>query len=570
MNHRLEVLHPDIMLPSKADADAFHAGSSFAGHEERAAEPRWERIAGMAMLAAAIGIATIAIANSDESKGPSRELTPYPDACEYFAMARAMQQGTYPSIIIGGERLPSRYQPGYAVAMQPWLHVLPEPERVAAPIRVSQCAGLAIILVMFSCLRSQGMTLAAGLCALLVATLPWCVTYARAPLSDCLSAAFIAAACAATFQGNTKNSTPFRILAAILLGAAVTVRLQNVILAPLLIAIPPGPMPLFAALRQSALRSALPAIAFTATLVPMLALNSMLFGSLLKSGYDFWVPGSVSLTPNMIPKALAMLWREASLTAADYSAAHQYGTGAQLTPAYLVLAAIGLPRLRFSRATYPIIAALACYLLLCLMYRFQDLRFYGPILLAASIPAAIAAATAIAQLSRGRQNLGGGLVCACLALAFVGYPSQVDYPRRGWESQLPYTLGLRPHRDQYAPSRWNAVRELIAVADGAQSVVISDINAVYLSSLLPRTMRAVPLDMTDSGYVHSRAWRFDPATSVAAICDRADRGDRVYAAILTGGAGTDVSRLPPIDGHAWSLVPQTGTPARIYRLHRHP
>jgi hypothetical protein len=197
------------MLTSKAHAEVFYSGSSFNGHEEPAAEPRWERIAGMAMLAAAIGIAAIAIASSDESKGPSRELTPYPDACEYFAMARAMQQGTYPSIVIGGERLPSRYQPGYAFAMQPWLHVLPESERVAAPIRVSQCAGLAIILVMFSCLRSQGMTLAAGMCALLVATLPWCVTYARAPLSDCLSAAFIAAACAATFQGNTKTARLF-------------------------------------------------------------------------------------------------------------------------------------------------------------------------------------------------------------------------------------------------------------------------------------------------------------------------------------------------------------------------
>jgi hypothetical protein len=524
----------------------------------------------MALLAASLAIAAIAIAHSDESKGPTRELTPYPDACEYFAMGRAMQQGTYPSINIGGEQLPSRYQPGYAFAMQPWLHVLPPQELVAAPIRVSQCAGLATILVMFSCLRSRGMTLAAGLCALLVVTMPWCATYARAPLSDCLSAAFIAAACAAAFQGNSKNSTPFRVLAAVLLGAAVTIRLQNVMLAPLLLAMPPRPMPLFASLRQIALRSAAPAIAFAATLMPMLALNDMLFGSPLKSGYDFWVPGSVSPTPKTIPRALTMLWQEASLTATDYSAAHQYGTGAQVTPAFLVLAAIGLPLLRISRAAYPIVAALASYLLLCLMYLFQDLRFYGPVLLAASIPAAIAAATAISQLSRGRQMLGAGLVCTCLALAVVGYPSQVDYPRRGWEAQLPYALGLRPHRDQYAPPRWNAVRELISLADGGDTVVISDINAVYLSSLLPRTMRSVPLDMSDSGYVFSRVWRFDPATSVAVVRDAADSGEQVYAAILTGESGTDVSRLPAIDGHAWSPVHQTGTPARIYRLNRTP
>lgn len=194
------------MLPSKSPSDAITGDSAVGVHAESVAEPRWKRITGMTLLAASLAIAAIAIAHSDESKGPTRELTPYPDACEYFAMGRAIQQGTYPSINIGGEQLPSRYQPGYALAMQPWLHVLPPQELVAAPIRVSQCAGLATILVMFSCLRCRGMTLAAGLCALLVVTMPWCATYARAPLSDCLSAAFIAAACAAAFQGNSKNS----------------------------------------------------------------------------------------------------------------------------------------------------------------------------------------------------------------------------------------------------------------------------------------------------------------------------------------------------------------------------
>ncbi len=558
------------MIPSQPHAAAVRDGSSFAGHEEPAGEPRWEQIAGMAILAAALAIAAIASANSDESKGPSRELTPYPDACEYFAMGRAMQQGTYPSITIGDDQLPSRYQPGYAVAMQPWLYALPEQEWVSAPIRVSQCAGFVLILIMFSCLRGQGMTLAAGLCALLVATLPWCATYARAPLSDCISAAFVVAACAATFQGNTKNSTPLRILAAVLLGAAVTIRLQNAILAPLLLAMPPRPMPLFATLRQIGQRSALPIVAFGATLMPMLALNSMLFGSPLKSGYDFWVPGSVSLAFTTIPKGLAMLWQEASLTATEYSAAHQYGTGAQLTPAFLLLAAIGLPRLRIARAAYPIVAALASYLLLCLMYQFQDLRFYGPILLALSIPAALATATAMSRLARGQQILGSGLVCACLAFAVAGYPSQVDYPRRGWEAQLPYALGLRPHRDQYAPPRWNAVRELVSVAEGVETFVISDLNAVYLSSLLPHSIRSVPLDMSDSGYIHSRAWKFDPAKSVAAVREAAARGDRVYAAILTGESAADVSRLPTIEGHAWSSLPQTATPARIYRLQQLP
>jgi hypothetical protein len=76
--------------------------------------------------------------------------------------------------------------------------------------------------------------------------------------------------------------------------------------------------------------------------------------------------------------------------------------------------------------------------------------------------------------------------------------------------------------------------------------------------------------MSDSGYVFSRVWRFDPATSVAVVRDAADSGEQVYAAILTGESGTDVSRLPAIDGHAWSPVHQTGTPARIYRLNRTP
>jgi len=62
------------------------------------------------------------------------DLSPYPDAVEYFAQAKAMLKGGWPTIQIGYDKLPSRYPLGYPVLMLPWLKILSNADSILAPL----------------------------------------------------------------------------------------------------------------------------------------------------------------------------------------------------------------------------------------------------------------------------------------------------------------------------------------------------------------------------------------------------------------------------------------------------
>ena len=99
---------------------------------------------GTLLLVCALTFYYFTVLRVDYTKTPLLDLTPHPDATEYFAQAKALLRDGWPSIQIGYEKLPSRYPPGYPALMLPWLKILPEADAVPAPFRTSQTAGTAV------------------------------------------------------------------------------------------------------------------------------------------------------------------------------------------------------------------------------------------------------------------------------------------------------------------------------------------------------------------------------------------------------------------------------------------
>ena len=142
----------------------------------------------------------------DYTKTTLLDLSPHPDATEYFAQAKALLRDGWPSIQIGYEKLPSRYPFGYPALMLPWLKILPEADAGPAPFRTSQTVGLLLLLAVFAFYTYLAMPLTGGFAALLLATLPGFFTFCRSSLSDLSASVLICTSiyvCILGAQGRT-------------------------------------------------------------------------------------------------------------------------------------------------------------------------------------------------------------------------------------------------------------------------------------------------------------------------------------------------------------------------------
>jgi hypothetical protein len=126
------------------------------------------------------------------------DLGPYPDAVEYFAQANSILKDGAPTIQISYDKLPSRYPPGYALLMLPWLKLLRHKE-IFAPFRTNETLGLLLLISGFTFYFAIGRPLAGGLAALLLATQPSFISFSRSSLSDLSGAAAVVLAFALVY-----------------------------------------------------------------------------------------------------------------------------------------------------------------------------------------------------------------------------------------------------------------------------------------------------------------------------------------------------------------------------------
>ena len=524
---------------------------------------------GTLLFVCALAFYYFAVLGIDYHKTPLLDLTPHPDATEYFAQAKALLRDGWPSIQIGYEKLPSRYPPGYPALMLPWLKILPEAEAVLAPFRTSQTAGLLLLLVVFAFYTYLAMPLTGGFAALLLATLPGFFTFCRSSLSDMSASVLIVLAFMFAYLG-LKEERRWRIyVSAAFLGLSLNIRMQSLFFAPLLLVMAFFPE------RGTRLRwllhcAALP-IFFLLAASPGLALNTIEFHSPFKTGYDFWVPW----TPNKwsehrfslryLPNNVARLWSELALRRSGFSAANIFGTGTCFVPAFVLLTCVGLLFIRKGRFTFCALLSGLSFLAAALVYSVADIRLYLPLLLLLIAVAALPVTWATENLFTRKRIIVALVVFALFSGACVGYPSRSGYNTSGIDrSQAWDALQFTTPPSE---STWFiAQRRFLKVFGRQPGIVLSDIDPVYLNAFFPDWIVAAPLHWKHR-YRFSRSWHYGPDEALALVNRGLQESHAVYALFVSRRDMEEkMVRLPHVDGYEWVLAEDSTAEAAILKL----
>lgn len=251
---------------------------------------------GLLLLLCALTFYYFAVLRIDYKKTPLPDLGPYPDATEYFAQAKTLSKGRWPSIQIGYENLPSRYPPGYPALMLPWLKILAKTNSFLAPFRTNQTIGLLLLVTVFAFYAYLAMPFTGGCATLLLATFPGFFTFCRSSLSEISASALIALAFMFAYLGLSTECRWKIYVSAACLGLSLNIRIQSLFFAPLLLAM--YFFPVRGARQRWLINCAAVCVIFVLTASPVLVLNTIEFHSPLKTGYNFWTPYSSRLPPS--------------------------------------------------------------------------------------------------------------------------------------------------------------------------------------------------------------------------------------------------------------------------------
>ena len=474
-----------------------------------------------------------------------------------------MARGEPPAIQIGFERLPARYPPGYSALMMPWLKLLPEDRQILAPFRTSQTMGWLLLCSVWLFYWKQKQPLEAGAAALLLATLPGFVAYARSAMSEISSIALLAWAFMAAYHGLRARQRKWIYLCAVLLGLAVNVKTQLILFGPLLSA-----MAWIGEKKQWPawlLHCAGVLLVFALSASPIFILNAIQFGSPWKTGYIFWVPEKMEMAfsaRHFRPVVLGLA-RELFQHSNTFTATQLFGTGAHFTPSFLLLALVGCAFVKEWK--FALCAGLAggCVLAQTLFFYYADGRMFLPLFALLTPLATLSIAWAAHAISRKSYLFSVPLLVLFL-LAIVGFPSQSGYPQKAWRSQFADSLRRIPlDKPRFAPN-FAAARELVAQAAAEPGVVLTPINPVFLNAILPAGFSAAPLD-GEHLYSASRSWTYGPAEARRLVRQSLADGRPVYALFPAGQDG-DRLRLPNLSGYRWNSVTSAARHAVVLRL----
>jgi hypothetical protein len=490
------------------------------------------------------------------------DLDPYPDAVEYFAQASAMAHGERPAIQIGYYKLPSRYPPGYPVLMLPWIKALPD-HPILAPFRTNETIGLLLLLGGFLFYFSIGRPLAGGLAALVLATMPCFVTFSRSSISELSGAALSVTAFALAYLGLRRRRRWYLYVCAIILGLSLCIRAQLIFLAPLLIAM--ALFPDAGSRGRWFCHCVLALFVFALAASPYFILNTIEFGSPLKTGYDFWVPWltdkQLPFSLQNLPRHSAMLWSEMTGTWEQFRVAHLFGSGSYLVPSYVLLSLIGLGFVRFGKFELGASLAGITFLFATMTYNFVDGRFYMPIFFLLIAVAILPVEWAIRRICHRPYSFAALTLLALFVLTCIGFPSKSGYKPQPWHSQAWDALHYQPNAlvSRYYVAQKSFIRQFHATP----GIVLSEIDPAYLNALWPPGFVAAPLDGTHH-YNLSRIWHYGKAEALQLI--RRGLASRLPVYVLlapSGNVNTLINRLPTVSNYHWH---KTGNDSPAYVL----
>lgn len=489
------------------------------------------------------------------------DLRPTPDAPEYVASAVSLLERGDQSIEVAGERFPSRYPIGYPLAIAGVTVLGVAPER--APFVVSAVAGLVLLVALWFGVAASFGPVAAGLSVLVLATTPGFLVLARAPMSDLTSCVFIVAAAFGLGAYAGRGALGLGLVGAFLLGFSTSVRVGNVLFAPLAVTLWVSGVSLRE--RASGKVRALGegaglAAAFVIGCGALAVSQWSTFGSPTMTGYAFWLagggdPGSVfsfdllcDNVPYLMRELLQIEWRT--------TVAKLHGTGSYVGPVTVALALWAGWRALARRAEGPgggpqagdlasrrvaraVAAGLVGYGGLMLAYRYQDVRFFVPLFPFAAVLVGVQAA---ASWRAGRRTTRT-LLAVLLLLHVLGVPGGA-----GRVADLPALLTRTP------ADRVSVRTELIdAVGAHEPGLVLATFNIVRVRLGLDGEGWTVVPAHDD----HDYRWApdhfvFSAPERLHAVCDAAAAGVPVY---LIGHRrfAEVVGTVPVPDGFEWRI-----------------
>jgi hypothetical protein len=528
-------------------------------------------LVGALLLLCALTFYYFAVLKIDYEKTALLDFDPHTDAEEYFAQAKAMLKDGWPSVRIGYDKLPSRYPFGYPALMVPWLKILPEADSVLAPFRTNQTLGLLFLLSVFAFYLYLAMPVTGGCAVLLLATLPGFFTFCRSSLSEISASALIVLAFMFAYLG-LKEGRRWKIyLMAIFLGLSLSIRIQSVFFAPLLLAMALFPM---GGLRlRWFLHCAAVPIIFAVATSPVLMLNYTWFHNPFSTGYEFWVPGIPHLfSIQNIAKNAVILWREFALRPNGYATANNgyataniFGTGTSFVAAFIILICVGFFFVRFSRFVGCAFLAGLSFLAVTVSYKFGEGRCHLPLLILLVAVAVLPVTWAARNLFVVKHAIPAVAILVLFVAACLGYPSRSGYNTietdrsQTWDA-LHFT---NPPRQS---TQFVAQRHFCEMFRRQPGIVLSDIDPVYLNALLPEPFVSAPLDGKHY-FRYSRIWRYDRPQALALIKRGLDQSLPIYALFVSTEKMTAAqSRLPTVPGYQWTIFNNADAKAVILKL----
>jgi hypothetical protein len=557
----------EFVLTFPSNSGARYTLMTLGSSKKFAAEPFF---VGTLLLLCALAFYYFAVLNIDYRETALLDLGPGPDAVEYFAQARALLKDGWPSIQIGYDKLPSRHPFGYPALMLPWLKILPEGDSILAPFRTNQTLGILFLVGVFSFYFYLGMPLTGGFASILVATLPGFFTFCRSSMSEISGSALIVLAFIFAYLGLKEERRSRIYLSAVFLGLSLSIRIQLLFFAPLLLAAALFPT------RETRwhwfFHCVGTAFVFVLAASPVLILNTVEFHSPFKTGYDFWIPYWTEkhrlFSVQNIPINAAMLWSEVALLPKRHNVANIFGTGTYFVSAFVLLICAGLLFVRITRFVICSFLAGFSFVAAPILYKKVDIRFYLPLLILLIAVAVLPVTWAARNIFIAKRTIATISIFVLFAAACLGYPSRSGHNPgktgrlQAWDAihTLHFTTSASEAR------RFLAQKQFLEVCGSESAIVLSDISPVYLNALLPGQLVAAPFDETGD-YRFSRIWRYDRPRALALVKRGLDQSRAVYGLFVSKKEMDEkASRLPRVEGHDWIPIQNSTTGPVILKL----
>ena len=416
---------------------------------------KWSAFIAVIMLLISLVIFYFTVVTIDYSKHGFFNLSPRPDAIEYFAGAVSLyQEGRY-EISVAGQKFPPRYPFGHSLLMVPFMYL--GFDLIKVPFLVSQVFGFGCIIALFLGLFKERHFLAAGVSSLILTTFPAFIIFCRSPMGEVANCFFLLLSFFSFYFYVKKQNFWWGVIGSILLSIAVWSKIADVFFLPILA------LSCFA-IREMSLKDRAKQILvfstlFLITALPLLIYNYSTFGSPFKTGYQLWLPKlypeqvmdtfKVTHTDNNLRYYLAEIFqRETKLTSA-----HLFGEGSYFGPTFVLLGLITLLYGIKYRTFILFFAAGVPFLFLNVIWYFgTNGRYVFPILLL-SVPA-VAVAT-IEIIRKSRSNWGLTLmVILLLVFEVIGYPGTKNIHYKSQLNHLKNPLNNLELANYLNTARW--------------------------------------------------------------------------------------------------------------------